>query len=158
MQANTTVMGKRRRKRSKSAPAKLPAKPNHPIKRKQWSEMSVVSAMEAVRSGTVSINKATLLHLVPHTTLKDRLSGRVVHGTKPGPKPYTWPRKKKQCFMIIRLKLPKQDMARHVRTQVKLMCSERKQNPKVKSHFRWLVAQIFGEATNIVSSTWGPYS
>lgn len=48
----------------------------------------MVSAMETVKSGTVSINKAALLHLVPRTTLKNHLSGRVVHGTKPGPKPY----------------------------------------------------------------------
>jgi len=27
-------------------------------------------------------------HGVPCSTLKDRLSGRVIHGTKPGPKPY----------------------------------------------------------------------
>ena len=33
-------------------------------------------------------NKAADLHGVPHSTLKDRLSGRVVHGTNPGPKPY----------------------------------------------------------------------
>ena len=31
---------------------------------------------------------ASEMYGVPRTTLKDRLSGRVVHGTKPGPKPY----------------------------------------------------------------------
>ena len=25
---------------------------------------------------------------IPHTTLKDRIAGRVLHGTKCGPKPY----------------------------------------------------------------------
>ena len=44
--------------------------------------------MEAVRKGPISINKAALLHGVPPTTLKDRLSGQVVHGTKPGPVRY----------------------------------------------------------------------
>ena len=48
----------------------------------------MVAAMEAVKEGTVSINKAALLHGVPPTTLKDRLSGRVCHGNKPGPKQY----------------------------------------------------------------------
>ena len=33
-------------------------------------------------------NKAADLHGVPRSTLKDRLSGRVQHGTKPGPAPY----------------------------------------------------------------------
>ena len=44
--------------------------------------------MKAVRKGPISINKAALLHGVPPTTLKDRLSGRVEHGTKPGPVKY----------------------------------------------------------------------
>ena len=48
----------------------------------------MVAAMEAVKEGTVSINKVALLHGVPPTTLKDRLSGRVHHGTKPGQKQY----------------------------------------------------------------------
>ena len=44
--------------------------------------------MEAVRKQPISINKAALLHGVPPSTLKDRLSGRVVHGSKPGPSQY----------------------------------------------------------------------
>lgn len=48
----------------------------------------MTAAMKAVKDGTTSINKAALLHGVPRTTLKDRLSGRVEHGTKPGPKRY----------------------------------------------------------------------
>ena len=36
----------------------------------------------------LSINKTALLHGVPPTTLKDRLSGRVVLGTNSGPKRY----------------------------------------------------------------------
>ena len=45
----------------------------------------MVEAMEAVRKGNTSINRAAG---VPRTTLKDRLSGRVLHGTKPGPQCY----------------------------------------------------------------------
>ena len=48
----------------------------------------MVAAMKAVKEGTVSINKVALLHEVPPTTLKDRLSGRVCHGTKAGPRQY----------------------------------------------------------------------
>ena len=41
----------------------------------------MIAAMDAVKDGTISINKATLLYGVQPTTQKDRLSGRVVHGT-----------------------------------------------------------------------------
>ncbi len=78
----------RRRRRSKSAPATVNRQPRPFSKRKQWTDVSMLAAMEAVRKGTVSINKAALLHGVPCTTLKDRLSGRVVHGTNPGPRRY----------------------------------------------------------------------
>jgi len=36
----------------------------------------------------ISINQAAREHGIPPTTLKDRISGRVLHGTKPGPRPY----------------------------------------------------------------------
>ena len=39
----------------------------------------------------LSGNKAADVHGVPRSTLKDRLSGRVAHGTKSGPKPYLSP-------------------------------------------------------------------
>ena len=46
------------------------------------------TAMEAVMNGKTSINKAAVMYNVPCTSLKDRLSGKVVHGTRPGPKRY----------------------------------------------------------------------
>ena len=46
----------------------------------------MIVAMDAVKDRTLLINKAALLHGVPPTTLKDRLSGRVFHGTNSGPK------------------------------------------------------------------------
>ena len=43
------------------------------------------AALRAIESGSaVSINKVARDHGIPPTTLKDRLSGRVVDGTKPG--------------------------------------------------------------------------
>ena len=43
------------------------------------------AAMEAVSHGTVqSINMAAKIYAVPPSTLKDRMSGRVLHGKKPG--------------------------------------------------------------------------
>ena len=44
--------------------------------------------MKVVASGECCINRAALDYGVPHTTLKDRLSGCVEHGRKPGPAPY----------------------------------------------------------------------
>ena len=69
--------GKRKRigrKRSESAPAVLIRR--SPVKRrKQWTNIQMEKAMEAVMSG-VGINRAAMEHGVPRTTLKDRISGR----------------------------------------------------------------------------------
>ena len=46
------------------------------------------AAIKSVKNESSGINQAALLHEVPKTTLKNRLSGRVVHGTKPGPRRY----------------------------------------------------------------------
>ena len=54
-----------------------------------WSRAQMDAAIKAVMSGsTVSINRAAKDHGIPPTTLKDRLSGRVLDGTKPGRAPY----------------------------------------------------------------------
>ena len=45
------------------------------------------AALKAVEEGE-SISKAARDHGIPKTTLFDRTSGRVAHGTKPGPRPY----------------------------------------------------------------------
>ena len=45
-------------------------------------------ALEAVKGGGMGAKRAARIYDVPPTTLKDRLSGRVKHGTKPGPAPY----------------------------------------------------------------------
>ena len=57
-------------------------------KRMQWTESQMLAALDAVLNKHLSGNKAAALHGVPPSTLKDRLSGRVVHGRKPGRKPY----------------------------------------------------------------------
>ena len=48
----------------------------------------MIAATEAVQKGSMSTKKAALLHGVPCYTLQDRLTGRVMHGRNPGPKPY----------------------------------------------------------------------
>ena len=45
------------------------------------------AAMDAVIQGC-SVRRAAEEHRVPRTMLQDRISGKVVHGTKPGPLPY----------------------------------------------------------------------
>ena len=58
---------------------------NRPAKRKQWTLEQMTAAIEAYRSGSSpSINQAARDHGVPPTTLKDRISGHVLHGSKPG--------------------------------------------------------------------------
>ena len=73
-----------RRKKQQKIIAPVP-RANHPSKRKQWRNQQMCDAMEAVQSGTLSTNQAADM---PRSTLTDRLSGRVVHGMKPGPGPY----------------------------------------------------------------------
>lgn len=45
-------------------------------------------ALEAVTEGKMGVNRAALEYNVPRTTLKDRVSGRVIHGSNMGPKMY----------------------------------------------------------------------
>ena len=47
----------------------------------------MVAAIKAVQEGC-TVSKAARDHDVPKTTLYDRVSGRVTHGNKPGPRPY----------------------------------------------------------------------
>ena len=56
-----------------------------PRKQLKWTNQSMLAAINAVVEGNISINKAAMEYGVPRTTLQD---GRILHGTKPGPKPY----------------------------------------------------------------------
>ena len=57
-------------------------------KRKLWNDSSMIEAMEAVKAGRLGVNRAAEEYNVPKTTLQNRLSGRVKHGTKSGPGSY----------------------------------------------------------------------
>ena len=81
---------RRRRRRDKAAPEPMKAI-NRPAKRKQWTEEQITKAMELAQSGVMSRNRAAEACGVPKSTLKDRLSGRVEHGCRPGSKPYLQP-------------------------------------------------------------------
>ena len=75
------------RKRSHSVPATLRVSSLRPAKRKQWTQESMTAALRALEEGA-SLTRASRDFGVPRSTLHDRVSGRVVHGVKPGPKPY----------------------------------------------------------------------
>ena len=47
----------------------------------------MTAAIDAVKGGE-SVLRAAKQFGVPRQTLGDRVSGKVVHGTKPGPKPF----------------------------------------------------------------------
>ena len=82
-----TKRGKREHhRRSLSAPAVLRT-PEKKIQ-KCWTDTQMKAAVRTVQKGLSGINQAAVDHGIPKTTLKDRLSGRVQHGVKPGPKPY----------------------------------------------------------------------
>ena len=57
-------------------------------KYKQWSEESMLGALKAVQDGAMGCNRAAVEYGVPKTTLKDRVSSRVIHGRKSGRAPY----------------------------------------------------------------------
>ena len=57
---------------------------SYPKQRKLWDDESMIVAVEAVKDG-LGVNRAAREYGVPHTTLNDRLSGRVEHGKKQGP-------------------------------------------------------------------------
>ena len=63
-----------------TAPRYSPRKKRESVKRKQWSNESMEAAMQAVKDG-MGVNKPAELHGVPKTTLKDRISGRIAHGS-----------------------------------------------------------------------------
>ena len=51
-------------------------------KRKKWTNEQMMAAIKAVEENDSGINQSAIAHGVPKTTLKDRLSGHVQHGTK----------------------------------------------------------------------------
>ena len=60
-------------KRRRNMRSKAIARQRRPqgVKRKQWSNESMIAAMDAVKDGTISINKTALLHGIPPTTLNN---------------------------------------------------------------------------------------
>ena len=61
----------------------------------------MVDAMEDVTSNCLGANAAARKHGVLPSILRDRLRGRVVHGSKPGPKPYLTAAEEELAVLLI---------------------------------------------------------
>ena len=48
----------------------------------------MVAAIDAVKDSTMGVLPAAKQYSVPQQTLGDRVSGKVIYGTNPGPKPF----------------------------------------------------------------------
>ena len=83
------MLSKRRRKRGRPRSKSCPPVLSTPIK-KTLSDESMLAAIEAVKNGEPLL-RAAVTFGVPRTTLGDRIRGKVVHGTKCGPRPYLSP-------------------------------------------------------------------
>ena len=86
---------KKRCCRSRSAP-RTPTKK----KRKQYSQESLSAALEAVKEG-MPVRRASVSFGVPRSTLQDRINGRVIHGTNPGPQPYLAPAEEQELSQFL---------------------------------------------------------
>ena len=77
-----------KKRRTKLQPLKNKPVSNRPKRLRQWSDVSMMKALDAVVKGKMGVNRAALEFNVPRTTLKDKIAGRVAHGCNMGPKPY----------------------------------------------------------------------
>ena len=77
---------KKKRRERRLNEVQKPAKRSRKLR--QWTDDGMVCAMNSVQSGILGVNEAAREYKIPPTTLKDRLSGRVIHGTNMGAKPY----------------------------------------------------------------------
>jgi len=80
-QGQRKVLTKRRRSKSALAVLRSPIKKG----RKQWTNEQIESVMEAIHTATC---EAARIYGIPATTLKDRNSCKVKHGTKSGSPKY----------------------------------------------------------------------
>ena len=67
----------------------------------------MLSVLKAVKEGRMGVNRAALSFGVPRTTFKDRVAGRVLHGSDFGPQPYLTTEEEKELvdFLITSSKM-----------------------------------------------------
>ena len=91
-------MHKSRAKKGTRSPVKIKS----PVKRKKWTNEEMEAAIDAVKT-EMGVNAAVRCHGVPKTTLENRISRRVVHGSKPGPRQYS--KKKRNWCATFKMQL-----------------------------------------------------
>ena len=97
--AKSAWEGRKKRKLEKES---IPTGSNREKKQlKQWSDESMIKAMDAMKSGQLGVNRAAEQFGVPKTTQKDRLSGRVEHGNKSGRAPYLTKHEEKELVEFL---------------------------------------------------------
>jgi len=98
----------------------------------------MVKVMKAVKYSKMGVNRAAKEYAVPMTTLKDRLSGKVQHGRKSGPKPYLSLDKEEEPVTIL-IDVCKMDQGRTKREVIDIVRSkvnlEKKKEGKNNDHF-----------------------
>ena len=57
-------------------------------KHKQWTDETMEAAMNAVTNENMPVLCASQMYNIPKTTIYDHISSKVLHGSKPRPKPY----------------------------------------------------------------------
>ena len=98
--------------------------------------------MDTERKGPISINKAAFLHGVPPITLKDRLSGRVAHSTKPGPVKYLNDKEERTLAEHL-IKVAKEKTQRQVKVIVENAAQEKKLLRSDHISDGWMPMKIF---------------
>ena len=56
--------------------------------RKQWTDEAMARAINAVEQQGISIRRASEMYQIPRSTLHDHITGKVEHGSLPGPRRY----------------------------------------------------------------------
>ena len=79
---------KRSKPRCRSAPSLLSIDKIVPKRQMQWTEEVMEAFTSDVRSSKYSMLHAAKIYGIPKSTLHDRISGKVIHGQKAGPKRY----------------------------------------------------------------------
>ena len=65
----------------------------------------MLEAMKSVDEKKMTIRGAAKKYIVPYSTLKDRVHGRVRHGTKPGVKTVLSPEEEEELVKYVRVSI-----------------------------------------------------
>ena len=74
---------------------------NQPEKLHKWSNESMLGDLKVVKEGRMGVNRAALSYGVPRTTLKDRVTGRVLHCSNVSPQPYLTTEEEKELVNFL---------------------------------------------------------